>query len=105
MCVLQVPAAPDAANRAIVGAVKPGDLVITQDIPLAALVLEKGGVLVDPRRQPYSAGNIGECFSMRGFMDEPRGAGVPTGSPAAFHARDCQAFANRLDRWLTMRER
>jgi uncharacterized protein YaiI (UPF0178 family) len=36
-------------------------------------------------------------------MDELRGAGVQTGGPAAFHARDRQAFANRLDRWLAQR--
>jgi uncharacterized protein YaiI (UPF0178 family) len=33
-------------------------------------------------------------------MEELRGAGVQTGGPAAFHARDRQAFANQLDRWL-----
>jgi uncharacterized protein YaiI (UPF0178 family) len=28
---------------------------------------------------------------------------VQTGGPAAFHARDRQAFANQLDRWLAQR--
>jgi uncharacterized protein YaiI (UPF0178 family) len=36
-------------------------------------------------------------------MDELRGAGVQTGGPAAFHARDRQAFANVLDGWLARR--
>ena len=40
---------------------------------------------------------------MRNFMDELRGAGVDTGGPAGFHARDRQAFGNALDRWLAKR--
>jgi len=42
-------------------------------------------------------------LGMRNFMDELRGAGVDTGGHAAFHARDKQAFANQLDRWLAQR--
>jgi hypothetical protein len=42
---------------------------------------------------------------LRDFMEELRGAGVQTGGPAAFHARDRQAFANQLDRWLAQRLR
>ncbi len=102
---MQVPATPDAADSAIVEAVRAGDLVITQDIPLAALVLGKGAIAIDPRGQPYSADSIGERLSMRSFMDELRGAGVQTGGAAPFHARDRQAFANRLDRWIATRGR
>ncbi len=40
---------------------------------------------------------------MRSFMEELRGAGVQTGGPAVFHARDRQAFANQLDRWIAAR--
>jgi uncharacterized protein YaiI (UPF0178 family) len=36
-------------------------------------------------------------------MEELRGAGVQTGGPATFNARDRQAFANQLDRWLAAR--
>jgi uncharacterized protein YaiI (UPF0178 family) len=46
---------------------------------------------------------MAERLSMRNFMEELRGAGVQTGGPAAFHARDRQAFANQLDRWLAQR--
>ena len=35
--------------------------------------------------------------------DELRGAGIATGGPPALHARDRQAFANALDRWLAQR--
>lgn len=100
---LQVEHGPDVADTAIVERLEAGDLVITQDIPLAARVLEKGGAALNPRGERYTAGTIAERLSMRDFMDELRGAGVQTGGPAPLHARDRQAFANQLDRWLAER--
>jgi uncharacterized protein YaiI (UPF0178 family) len=100
---LQVPGGFDVADEAIVDRVQPGDLVVTQDIPLAAKVIEKGAVALNPRGMRYTPDNMAERLSMRNFMEELRGAGVQTGGPAAFHARDRQAFANELDRWLARR--
>ena len=93
----------DAADDAIAERAGPGDLVVTQDIPLASRVLANGAEAVNPRGDPYTADNIAERLSMRNFMDELRGAGVQTGGPSAFNARDRQAFANRLDAWLARR--
>jgi uncharacterized protein YaiI (UPF0178 family) len=100
---LQVQGGFDVADSEIVDRVQPGDLVVTQDIPLAARVLEKGGIAVNPRGERYTADNMAERLSMRNFMEELRGAGVQTGGPATFHPRDRQAFANQLDRWLAQR--
>jgi uncharacterized protein YaiI (UPF0178 family) len=100
---LQVRGGFDVADGEIVERVRPGDLVVTQDIPLAARVIEKGGIAVNPRGERYTPDNMAERLSMRNFMEELRGAGVQTGGPAAFHARDRQAFANQLDRWLAQR--
>lgn len=100
---IQVEPGLDVADSVIVERCAPGDLVVTQDIPLAALVLEKGGVALNPRGELYTADNMAERLSMRNFMDELRGAGVQTGGPAPLHARDRQAFANQLDRWLARR--
>ena len=100
---LQVPGGFDVADGAIVERVQRGDLVVTQDIPLAALVVEKGAVAINPRGERYTPDNMAERLSMRNFMEELRGSGVQTGGPAAFHARDRQAFANQLDRWLAQR--
>src|SRR3970040_1414901 len=46
---IQVPAGLDVADTVIVQQLRSGDLVVTQDIPLAALVLDKGGVALNPR--------------------------------------------------------
>jgi uncharacterized protein YaiI (UPF0178 family) len=100
---LQVQGGFDVADDAIVERARPGDLVVTQDIPLAARVIERGVHALHPRGERYTADTIAERLSMRNFMDELRGAGVQTGGPAAFHARDRQAFANQLDRWLAAR--
>jgi len=100
---LQVAGGPDAADDAIAERVAAGDLVVTQDIPLAARVLEKHAQAVDPRGERYTANTIAERLSVRSFMEELRGAGVQTGGPATFHARDRQAFAAQLDRWLAQR--
>ncbi|MGO4504750.1 MULTISPECIES: YaiI/YqxD family protein [unclassified Dyella] len=97
---IQVPGGFDVADAEIVERVSAGDLVVTQDIPLAALVIEKGALAVHPRGELYTPDTIAQRLSMRNFMDELRGSGVDTGGPAAFHVRDKQAFANQLDRWL-----
>ena len=97
---LQVPGGLDVADGEIVKRCKPGDLVVTADIPLAALVIDKGALALNPRGELYTADSIAQRLSMRNFMDELRGAGIQTGGPAGLHARDRQAFANALDRWL-----
>ena len=100
---LQVHGGYDVADSEIVERLLAGDLVVTQDIPLAARVIEKGGIAVNPRGERYTPDNIAERLSIRNFMEDLRGAGVQTGGPAAFHARDRQAFANQLDSWLAQR--
>jgi uncharacterized protein YaiI (UPF0178 family) len=102
---LCVAAGRDMADHEIVRRLVPGDLVITADIPLAAAVLDRGGHAIDPRGDLYLRENIGARLSVRHFMEELRSTGVETGGPAAFHQSDKQAFANRLDSWLTLHHR
>jgi uncharacterized protein YaiI (UPF0178 family) len=100
---IQVPGGFDVADNEIVDRVAADDLVVTQDIPLAAAVIAKGALAMHPRGELYTADTIAQRLGMRNFMDELRSAGVDTGGPSAFHPRDKQAFANQLDRWLTRR--
>ncbi len=94
----------DAADSEIVRRCESGDLVITADIPLAALAIEKGALALNPRGELYTVDSISQRLSMRNFMDELRGSGINTGGPPSLHARDRQAFANQLDQWLVRRE-
>ncbi|PKO88474.1 MAG: YaiI/YqxD family protein [Betaproteobacteria bacterium HGW-Betaproteobacteria-12] len=97
---IQVPSGFDVADAHIVDQLAAGDLVVTADIPLAALVIERGAHALNPRGELYTTATIRERLNMRNFMEELRSAGVETGGPAAFSQADRQAFANQLDRFL-----
>ena len=97
---MQVPAGPDAADAEIVRLVVPGDLVITADIPLASLVLDKQGYALNPRGDFFTLENIAQQLGMRAFMEELRSGGVDTGGPPPYANADRQNFANQLDRHL-----
>jgi hypothetical protein len=99
--MLQVPAGFDVADNEIVKRLETGDLVITNDIPLAAEVLGKGGFALSPRGEMFTSETIGERLNMRDFLDTMRASGFETGGPAALSQADRQAFANHLDRLLT----
>lgn len=98
---IQVASGFDVADGKIVMELQAGDLVVTADIPLAAEVIAKGGQVLDPRGEQYTAENIGERLSLRNFLDELRGSGVETGGPPPLNQSDRQAFANGLDSLLT----
>jgi uncharacterized protein len=98
---LHVPSGMNVADRRIVELVEPGDLVVTADIPLAADVVAQGGQALNPRGELYTHANVGERLAVRNLLDGLRGGGMVTGGPSNFNAKDRQAFANQLDRWLT----
>jgi len=83
---------PDVADQHIAAEAQAGDLVVTQDIPLAALLVPKGVAVLDPRGDEHTAETIGERLSIRDFMEQARTAGVVTGGPPPFDARAKQAL-------------
>lgn len=97
---IRVAAGFDVADNHIVQQMVAGDLVITADIPLAAEVIEKRGLALNPRGELYTEENIRQRLNMRDFMDSLRSSGVDTGGPASFNQADRQSFANQLDRLL-----
>jgi uncharacterized protein YaiI (UPF0178 family) len=97
---LQVKAGFDVADNEIVNRLSAGDLVITADIPLAYEVIEQGGHALNPRGERYTQDNIKERLNMRDFMDTLRTSGIDTGGPSPLNAKDIQAFANQLDKFL-----
>jgi uncharacterized protein len=102
---VEVRGGPDVADQHIADHAAEGDLAVTADIPLAAILVEKGLIVLDPRGEEYSAENIRERLSIRDFMDSLRGSGVETGGAKPYGARDRQAFAGALDRVLTAARR
>lgn len=91
----------DVADQYIADQAEPGDLVITQDIPLAAILVPKGVAVLDPRGDEHTAETIGARLSVRDFLDHLRSAGTVTSGPPPYDARAKRAFAAALDRTLT----
>lgn len=104
---VRVEGGPDKADQYIAEQARQGDVAVTADIPLAAILVEKAVAVIDPRGEEYTADTIGERLSVRDFMDSLRGAGVETGGARPFGPKDKQSFASALDRVLTrvMRKR
>ncbi|WP_345316927.1 YaiI/YqxD family protein [Ferrimonas gelatinilytica] len=97
---LRVSAGFDVADNEIVQRCQAGDLVVTADIPLAAEVVAKGAVALNPRGELYTEHNIRARLNIRDFMDTLRSSGVQTGGPPPLSQTERQAFANALDRYL-----
>jgi len=100
---LVVPEGPDIADDRIVALAEPGDLVITSDIPLADRVVSNGAFALNPRGKLYTEENIKDRLAARDLMSELRDGGLITGGPPVFGKKDCQAFADQLDRLLIRR--
>jgi uncharacterized protein YaiI (UPF0178 family) len=97
---MQVEAGFDVADNYIAQNAQSDDLVVTQDIPLAAEVMAKNTQAVNTRGEMYREDTIRQRLNMRDFMETMRSSGVQSGGPSAFSDREKQAFANALDRWL-----
>jgi len=90
----------DQADRYIVKHGEPMEIAITADLPLAADLVEKGLMVIDPRGEEYSAANIAGRLSMRNFMDSLRGSGMETGGSGPYGDKEKKAFASSFDRLL-----
>ena len=96
----RVGAGLDVADRTIAAEAAAGDLAVTADIPLAASLVEKGAVVIDPRGTVFTAENVGEALAMRNFMHDLREGGAVTDGPRGFGPRDAQKFASSFDQQL-----
>jgi uncharacterized protein len=90
----------DAADGYIAEHAADGDIAITADIPLAAILVERNVTVIDPRGEVLDAENVRERLSIRDFMESLRGSGVETGGAPPYGPREKQAFAASLDRVL-----
>lgn len=97
-----VPAGPDAADRWIADRIGPGDICVTQDIPLAARCLEAGARAIRPNGDVFSPANIGHALAMRDLMADLRAANpLGTGGGARpFGRADRSRFLDALERMV-----
>ncbi len=88
----------DAADDWIAERARPGAIVITADVPLAARCVKAGAEALAPTGKPFSENSVGMALATRNLMQELREAGAVTGGPKPFSARDRSAYLGALDR-------
>lgn len=96
-----VDAGPDVADDWIAERAGRGDVVVTNDIPLAARVLEKGAEAISPTAKVYTPNTIGGALATRGLMEHLRSFGEMTSGPKPFSGKDRSAFLSALDAAVT----
>ena len=92
-----VDAGPDVADDWIAERAKPGDVVITNDIPLAGRCLEAGAEALSPKAKVFTMDMIGQALATRALMEHLRSFGEATSGPSAFTQKDRSAFLSALD--------
>ena len=97
---VQVSAGRDAADFAIVERLAEGDVVVTQDIGLAAMVLGRGARALSPRGRLYRRETIDLELEVRHAEQKERRAGGRTRGPSPFDDDDRERFADALKRLL-----
>ncbi len=98
---VRVALGPEVVDEYIAGHAVECDFAVTQDIPLASLLVPKGVVVLNPRGDIYTEDNIRERLSIRNFMQDLREAGGITPGPKQFGQKEKQRFAAAFDRELT----
>lgn len=100
---IQVSVGRDAADFAIVERLSPGDVVVTQDLGLAAMALGRGAAAIGPRGRVHSAATIDMELEVRHAEQVHRRAGGRTRGPAPFEDEDRERFIASLERVLDER--
>lgn len=91
---------PDEADLALLNRTRKGDIVITQDWGLAALVLARGGLALSPWGHEYKSDRIDFMLDERYKKAKVRRAGLQTRGPAKRTAEDDLRFERTLRRLL-----
>ena len=94
--VLDVSIGADSADFAIVERLQPDDVVVTQDIGLASMVLGRGAAAIGVRGHIYSRATIDMDLFIRHEEKKVRRAGGRTSGPAAFTDEDRERFSRNL---------
>jgi uncharacterized protein len=92
-----VEAGADLADDWIAERAGPGDVVVTNDIPLAARALEREAEAISPTAKVFTTDMIGSALATRGLMEHLRSFGEITSGPAPFNQKDRSAFLSALD--------
>jgi uncharacterized protein YaiI (UPF0178 family) len=92
-----VPEGPDVADDWIAQRAMRGDVVVTQDIPLADRCVKAGADVIGPNGRAFTEASIGMALATRNLMTDLRSFGEQTSGPKPFSARDRSTFLSALD--------
>lgn len=87
---------PQAADMAVINHTQTGDVVITQDYGLAAIVLKKGAQAVSPRGRIYRDEKMEELLLQRHLAQKERRSGGRVKGPSAYTKEDLDRLINAL---------
>ena len=95
---------PDAADIWIADRASSGDIVVTNDIPLAARAVEKAAAVLRPDGSAITASNVGNVLATRDLMADLRAADpFRQGKGKPFSKADRVRFSQALDQFLSRR--
>lgn len=95
----------DAADNWIAERVGAGDIVVTNDIPLADRCVKAGAAVLAPNGKAFTEDSIGMALAVRNLMSDLRETGEVTGGPRGFSPRDRSAFLSALDQTIRRLQR
>ncbi|MDY0340298.1 MAG: YaiI/YqxD family protein [Coriobacteriia bacterium] len=95
---IQVSGGRDAADFAVVERLTPGDVVVTQDIGLAAMALGRSAGALSPRGRIFHLATIDAELAVRHAQAKLRRQGGRHGGPSKFTDEDREHFTEQLER-------
>ena len=93
-----VPEGNDAADDWIADRIALGDIVVTNDIPLAARCIGSGASVIRPNGEVLDDRSIGSVLATRNLMTNLRSSGEMTSGPRPFGKKDRSHFLDHLER-------
>ena len=87
----------DVADDWIAECSAAGDVVVTNDIPLAARCLEKGARVLGQKGDEFTPDSIGGALAQRNLSQELREMGLDTVGPRPMEKKDRSRFLGKLD--------
>ncbi|WP_304164282.1 YaiI/YqxD family protein [Phenylobacterium aquaticum] len=100
-----VDAGPDVADDWIAERAQAGDVVVTNDIPLADRSLKNGAHVLGANGRPFTPDSIGSALAQRAIMEQLRSTGEVTGGPKPFDRNDRSRFLQALDEVINRERR
>ncbi|MFD0586747.1 YaiI/YqxD family protein [Paenibacillus sp. GCM10027627] len=101
---IQVDRSSQSVDLYIANHMKSGDIVVTQDFGLACIALGKGAIVLSPRGEQYTDGNIDYLMERRHESARIRRSGGRSRGPRAMTLADRNSFQQKLTKVLQIEQ-